>query len=440
MSNTNLKIVRLSKADKIIQAEIHLNSSKSQSNRALIIQALSKNPIQLNNLSSAKDTQILLNILKEDAISNAKEKCYDVGGSGTAMRFLTAYFATKSGTRILTGNQRMKQRPIKPLVGALLKLGASISFLEKDGFPPLKITGKILHGNEVEIDGKLSSQYISALLLISPQLYNGLVINFTGKITSRPYINMTMKMMEHFNVSSSWGENSIRISNQQYTAEEDQPYSIEADWSSASYWYSLAALAQHADIRLYGLNQKSLQGDSILKDLYVFLGIKTEFIEGGVRLTKIPQITEALGFDYSDCPDIAQTVIVTAAGLSIPILLNGLQTLKIKETDRMSALCNELKKLAVNVQSGFSDSLEIKEYRQISASSSAKLPSPSHPVETYDDHRMAMSFAPLALRYNSIDIVNPDVVTKSYPKFWSDLKSAGFNVEELKPEMEHYLP
>ncbi len=425
MNNTNFRKYRLSKPDKIISGEIKLTSSKSESNRALIIQALSKTPIKLNNLAMAQDTQLLIQLLQQDAVNYKENAEYNVGGAGTAMRFLTAYFATKSGTRILTGNERMKLRPVKPLVDALIQLGASVSYLEKEGYPPLRISGKLLSGNTVEIEGNISSQYITALLLISPQLFKGLILHFKGEVTSRPYINMTLKMLERFNVCGSWEDDKIIVSNQQYKAEENQEYSIEADWSSASYWYSMVALAEEADLKLFGLNSSSLQGDAIVKDLYALFGVKTEFIEGGIHLTKTKPVVMSTGFDFSDCPDIVQTVIVTAAGLKIPILLNGLHTLKLKETDRVAALLKELKKIGIRAEENFPDMLEIKEY-----AIQTKMTGPI--VETYDDHRMAMSFAPLALLYDHIVIEHPEVVNKSYPAFWNDLKSVGFRMEEFR--------
>lgn len=415
---------RLTKPKKDLKGVIRLTASKSESNRALIIQALSQTPIQLNNLAEAKDTQTLINILQQDKINFKEGVQYDVGPAGTTMRFLTAYFATKPGTRILTGSERMKQRPIKPLVDVLNQLGAEITYLEKEGFPPLKIKGKILTRNEAEIDGSMSSQFTTALLLISPQLFNGLVLRFKGEVTSPAYIKMTLKMMEHFNVNGIWEGDTITVSNQQYKMDDDESYTIEADWSAASYWYSMAAMATDVDLRIMGLNNNSLQGDSIIKDLYTLFGVKTEFVEGGIHLTKSKPVVQAFGFDFSDCPDIAQTVAVTAAGLRIPILLNGLHTLKIKETDRISALIAELNKFGIDAHETFPNTIEIKEYRSPSIQ-------PQFFVHTYDDHRMAMCFAPLAMVYDNIIIEHPEVVDKSYPGFWEDLRKLKFVVEKM---------
>lgn len=416
---------KLSKPDKSLKGEITLTASKSESNRALIIQALSKSSIKLKNLASAKDTQTLIEILERDKTAFKDGVSYDVGPAGTTMRFLTAYFATKPGTRILTGSERMKQRPIKPLVDVLNHLGADIKYLEKEGYPPLKITGKTLTHNEVEIDGSMSSQFTTALLLISPQLFNGLVLHFKGEVTSPAYIKMTLKMMEYFNVTGVWKDNSISVSNQQYKSDNESIYTIEADWSAASYWYSMAALAKEVDLKIFGLNENSLQGDSIIKDLYAMFGVKTTFIEGGVHLTKSKPVVLAFGFDFSDCPDVAQTVAVTAAGLQIPILLNGLHTLKIKETDRIAAVITELKKFGITAAENFENTIEIEKYN-------STLTQPKLPIHTYDDHRMAMCFAPLALVYDSVTIEDPEVVSKSYPGFWDDLRSVGFVVEDIR--------
>lgn len=409
-----------------MKGELTLTASKSESNRALIIQALSKKPIKLNNLALAKDTQTLIDILESDKNNYTENVEYNVGPAGTTMRFLTAYFATKPGTRILTGSERMKERPIKPLVDVLNDLGANITYLEKKGYPPIKITGTLITRNEVEINGNLSSQYATALLLVSSQLFNGLVLRFKGEIVSRPYINMTLKMMEHFNVVGTWKGNSITLSNQQYTFSEDdeQGYTIEADWSAASYWYSMAALAKEVDLKIYGLNEISIQGDSIVKNLYTLLGVKTTFIEGGIHLTKTKPVAQALGFDFSDCPDIAQTVVVSAVGLKIPILLSGLSTLKIKETDRIMAIISELKKFGVEAKENLSNTIEVNQYP-------SALTQPELPVFTYDDHRMAMAFTPMLFVNDSILIQDPDVVNKSYPGFWDDLKSVGVVIEKL---------
>ena len=341
------------------------------------------------------------------------------------MRFLTAFFATRKGTFILTGTPRMKKRPIGILVQALRDLGATIEYLEEEGFPPLKITGKTLTGTEIEMDGNVSSQFISALLLISPELPNGLAIKFIGEVTSRPYVNMTLKMMEEFRVYGQWHGDFISVSKQAYhkKSEPDYLFDVEADWSSASYWHAMAALSKDAHFTIRGLKQPSLQGDSIIGDIFTFLGVKTEKMEGGFHLKKIKSHKEHFGFDFSDCPDLAQTCAVAVSALNIPALFNGVHTLRIKETDRIIALKNELNKIGVDVNILNDNAIEINPKSLITG--------PGPAINTYDDHRMAMAFAVLAMKLDSVTIENPEVVKKSYPDFWKDLKSVGFVIEEV---------
>lgn len=413
---------RITHPTKKLKGEIELTASKSESNRALIIQALCHEKFEIKNLATAKDTVTLKNILSELKQNNQQETL-DVGDAGTTMRFLTAYLSTKMGTRILTGSERMKERPIGILVDALRNMGAKIEYLEKEGFAPLKITGTILKGGQITMKGNVSSQYVSALLLISPELQNGLVINFETEITSRPYINMTLKMMEEFRVYGQWQENSISVSKQNYhvKSEDNYAYTIEADWSAASYWYSMAALSNECDLTIKGLNHPSLQGDSIVSDLYTFFGVKTNFAQNEIHLSKIKVNDKHFGFDFSDCPDIAQTAAVTASALEIPMLLNGLHTLRIKETDRIIALKNELEKIGITVDI-IHNTIEVKPN---------KLNSLPPTIKTYNDHRMAMAFATLAMKLDAIIIENPEVVKKSYPEFWNDLKKIGFLMEEI---------
>ena len=413
----------ISHPTKKIIGTVSLTASKSESNRALIIQALSSEKFEIKNLAGAQDTVTLNNILNSQQPTTNNQQAIDVGAGGTTMRFLTAYFSTKIGTRILTGSERMKKRPIGILVKALRDLGAQIEYIEEEGFPPLKITGKALRGGEIEVDGSVSSQFISALLLIAPELQNGLVIKFNGEITSRPYINMTLKMMEEFRVYGQWHENFISVSKQNYhkKSEVDYAYKIEGDWSAASYWYAMAALSSEADLTIKGLNHPSLQGDSILADVFTFFGIKTEYISDGIRITKNRIKDEHFGFDFSDCPDLAQTVAVVVSALNIPALFNGLHTLKIKETDRIKALKTELKKLGTEV--------EILNDNSIKIIPTASIGTPAS-ISTYEDHRMAMAFSALAMKLENITIENPEVVKKSYPNFWEDLKSLGFVIKE----------
>ena len=398
----------------MLNGAITLPSSKSISNRVLMIKALSGLDIEITNLSEAKDTQTLLQLLTTKGLTT-----FDVGHAGTSMRFLTAFLAMKEGEFILTGSERMQQRPIKILVDALKILGAEIECLNNEGFPPLKIKGKKLPGGEITIDGSVSSQYISALMLVAPYLKNGLKINFEGQVTSKPYIEMTTEVMRYFGAELLWKENSIEIKVGEYVSKD---FLVEADWSAASYWYSMVALAKEAEITLFRLQQNSLQGDSVVVKIYENFGVKTEFIENGIRLTKNSSpITHhsPLFLDFTDCPDLVQTVAVTCAALNIPAKLTGLSTLRIKETDRIAALQTELCKLGyqVNIES---DDLTIFPLRHSGESQNL-------PIKTYNDHRMAMAFAPLALLY-PITIENPEVVIKSYPNFWEDLKRVGFSV------------
>ncbi len=414
---------KISHPTKKLHGIVELTASKSESNRALIIQALCREKFNIKNLAAAEDTVVLKYILSSAQASDSGT-IYNVGASGTGMRFLTAYFAAQPGTRILTGSERMKKRPIGILVNALRDLGADIEYMEEEGFPPLKISGKTLLGTEVEMDGNVSSQFISALLLISPELQNGLVIKFKGEVTSLPYINMTLKMMEEFRVYGQWHDNYISVSKQKYHKKSEPLYEfqVEADWSSASYWYAMAALSAEVDFTIKGLKNPSLQGDSMVADIFTFFGVKTEFIENGIKLTKINSEKEHFGFDFSDCPDLAQTVAVVVSALNIPALFNGLNTLRIKETDRIAALKNELKKLGAEVEILNDNSIEIYPQSQILNPLS---------ISTYDDHRMAMAFTALAMKLDSITIEDAEIVKKSYPDFWNDLKKVGFVIEEV---------
>lgn len=413
-------LYKISKPTKDLKGTIHVPFSKSESNRLLIIKALCNDSFEIKNLSDSDDTLTLHKILQSETRNPESEIVHDVGNAGTTMRFLTAYFATQPGTRILTGTERMKQRPIKILVDALKTLGAKIEYLEKPGFPPLKIEGTNFKGGEITIEGNESSQYISALLLIAPSLPEGLTINFSGKLTSRPYIRMTLKMMEKFGIEYLDNRDKIVFLPQKYQpVNQGMGCEVEADWSSASYWYAMAALSKDTDLKLVGLKKNSLQGDSIITDMFTLFGVKTEYLEDGVRLTKLRKKVYEFVFDFSDCPDIAQTIAVVTAALKIPCLLNGLHTLKIKETDRVLALCQEMAKVGVKINQ-YNESLEIP--------MSYIFHPPASGISTYNDHRMAMAFAPLALMFDKIKIENPEVVTKSYPHFWDDMKAVGFEI------------
>ncbi|PKP44758.1 MAG: 3-phosphoshikimate 1-carboxyvinyltransferase, partial [Bacteroidetes bacterium HGW-Bacteroidetes-12] len=335
--------ILLSHPTKKIKASIELTSSKSESNRVLIIQAILNNAFTISNLSDSNDTKILINLLK------SKNSGLDVGHAGTTMRFLTAFFASQQRDVTITGSERMQQRPIKILVEALNQLGSNISYLKKDGFPPIKINkSKKLIGGEIELDGSVSSQYISALLLVAPTFKNGLIINFIGKIVSKPYIEMTISIMRCYGADITWQENKIIVKN---TAYQPKNFIVEADWSAASYWYSIAALSENASIEIIGLKENSLQGDSYVAELYKFFGVETTFTKKGIRIAKTTKIDKESihEVNFEDFPDLAQTFAVTAAALNFSIKLTGLSTLRIKETDRISALKNELTNCGFNV-------------------------------------------------------------------------------------------
>ncbi len=414
--------ITLSHKTKIVKGKINLTASKSISNRVLIIRALCGENFEIKNLATAKDTVTLNNLL-----SGSFDK-YDVGHAGTVMRFMTAFLALKEGEHIITGSERMQQRPIEILVDALKSLGVEIEYLKNEGYPPLKIKGGNVDGGTVKLDGSVSSQYISALLLIAPVLKNGLTIQFEGEVISKPYINMTIEIMRYFGAKVEWNGNEIIVKQGNYQTKE---FTVEADWSSASYWYGITALAKEAEIELNGLNKDSLQGDSVVHEIYKNFGIETEFFEGSVKLIKNSKLSaqhSKLDLDFENCPDIAQTVAVTCAALNIQARFTGLQTLRIKETDRIFALQKELTKLGFEIEVE-NDDLIINRHscesrkREFSEANLADWSNIS--IDTFDDHRMAMAFAPLAL-LNSITINNEDVVVKSYPDFWEDLESVDF--------------
>lgn len=399
-----------------------------------MIQALSKQRFRTTNLADSQDTQILAEILKNETHGEhhqalqklGVEVTYYTGPGGTTIRFLTAFFAMREGVRILSGSERMNERPIRPLVDALNALGARITYLGKEGCPPLRIEGKKLKGGDLDVSSDVSSQFITSLLLIAPALEDGLRLHLKGPTVSRSYIKMTLKVLEHFGIKTSWEGNTISIPHQEF---QGWDYHIESDWSSASYWYEMAALADEADIRIRGLRRKSIQGDSVVADLFQFFGVNTEFTEDGIRIKKSGYMSEAVGFDFSDYPDIAQTAGVTAAALNIPLQMNGLETLRVKETDRIEALSAELKKIGANTSANGPANLEIKRSdKKWEANDDLPFKTPS--FETYHDHRMAMAFAPLALILPEIRIQDPKVVSKSYPDFWNDLKGMGFEIKE----------
>jgi len=343
----------------------------------------------------------------------------DIMAAGTAMRFLTAYLSTVQGTHILTGTERMQQRPIQILVNALRELGAQIEYAGKEGFPPLRIHGTELKGNELTLKGNVSSQYISALLMIGPVLKNGLRLHLTGEIISLPYINLTLQLMKEFGAKAAWTSgNSIEVAPKPYTPVS---FMVESDWSAASYWYQIAALSEQAEIELIGLFRNSYQGDSRGAEVFSRLGITTEFTHEGVLLKKSNRLVEQLNEDFVDIPDLAQTFAVTCCLLGIPFRFTGLQSLKIKETDRIFALKAELRKLGYLLQDA-QDSILIWDGKRCQ-------PEAQPVIQTYEDHRMAMAFAPAALRFPEMRIAEPQVVSKSYPAYWEHLQQAGFQID-----------
>jgi 3-phosphoshikimate 1-carboxyvinyltransferase len=399
-----------------IKEKIRLASSKSESNRALIINALSGFGGELKNLSTARDTQTMIRLLKsEDAVA-------DVLDAGTTMRFLTAYFAVTNQSKTMTGTPRMCERPIGILVDALRSIGCEIDYLGKEGYPPTQLKGfSEQKDNEISIRGDVSSQYISALLMISPMLPIGLTINLLGEIGSIPYITMTIKQMEAFGVKvrADWDNKKLSVEPQIY---QTTSYQIESDWSGASYWYSIVALAENPDveIELLGLKENSLQGDSVIVNIMSELGVKSTFTADGVLLQKT-EANDSFQWDFTDCPDLAQTVAVVVVAKKIKGFFTGLESLKIKETDRVLALQNELAKIG-----GMLEELEAKKKYEVSSVGNwTETPT----FETYDDHRMAMAFAPLAM-ISDVIIVEPGVVAKSYPSYWEDLGKI-VSLEEL---------
>lgn len=417
-----------------INASIQLPASKSISNRALILHSLAHGNILPSNLSDCDDTRVMIRAL------DGNPEHIDILAAGTAMRFLTAYLSVTPGTRIITGTQRMQQRPIRILVNALRELGAQIEYVNNEGYPPLRITGGELKKEEISLAGNVSSQYISALLMIGSVLPKGLQLHLTGDIISRPYINLTLQLMRDFGAQAEWStDNSITVSPGGY---RDVPFTVESDWSAASYWYQIMALysikneelkikrgeeikrnygKEIFEIELLGLFSHSYQGDSRGAEVFSRLGIKTEYTERGVRLIKSGTPVEYLEEDMVDIPDLAQTFVVTCCLMNIPFRFTGLQSLKIKETDRITALITELHKLGYVVRS---------EQDRILMWDGERCPAEEEPIiETYEDHRMAMAFAPACLVLSQIKIDEPQVVSKSYPTYWDNLKQAGFEIQ-----------
>lgn len=396
-----------------LYATVQLPASKSISNRALILHALSGGSTRPENLSDCDDTQVMIRALDHmpDVI--------DIHAAGTAMRFLTAYLCVTPGTHTITGTERMQQRPIRILVDALRTLGARIDYTGNEGFPPLRINGTQLTGSEIELAGNVSSQYISALLMIGAVLPVGLKLRLTGDIISRPYINLTLQLMHDFGAQAGWtSESSIDVTPGGY---RDTPFRVESDWSAASYWYQMTALATGSpEVELLGLFANSAQGDSRGAELFARLGVQTEYTPQGVKLRKQGHPVIRLDEDLVDIPDLAQTFVVTCCLLDVPFRFTGLQSLKIKETDRICALITELRKLGYVIHA---------EQDSILWWDGERCPADEQPgIDTYEDHRMAMAFAPACLVCPSIRINEPQVVSKSYPRYWDDLQAAGFGI------------
>lgn len=420
----------ISKSNRRIVGDITLDGSKSISNRLLIIKALCEKTFDIYNLSTSKDTQTLDALLNQPAASNT----YDCGAAGTTFRFLTAYLALQNGTQILTGSERMKQRPIGKLVAALRSLGCNIDYLENEGYPPLQINApNSLITNELSIAADTSSQYITALLLIAPTLPKGLRLTLEGTIVSLPYINMTLALMQHFGVQHTWDGPTIIVENQSYISKN---ITVEADWSAASYYYALAVFADELDLTLRGLFKNSLQGDAVATELGFHFGIDTVFdenTEGVLTLKKSGYPTpEFFEWDFLKCPDIAQTFAVICAGSGVQGLFTGLETLFIKETDRVAALKTELAKGGVvfsKLPQKFAQRSQ-KQFFMVEGKTEFEQ-TPTFP--TYEDHRMAMAFAPLAM-CQPVRIEDPSVVNKSYGNYWRDLMQLGFDIKEVNHE------
>jgi 3-phosphoshikimate 1-carboxyvinyltransferase len=399
----------ISHPNKIIQAEINLPPSKSISNRALIIQALCQANINLFNLSQSSDTTSLIK-----ALGNTS-KTIDIGDAGTSMRFLTAYLSQRKGHFILTGSERMKERPIRELVHSLNSLGADIKYLEKEGYPPLKIKGKTLIGGEVSLSANISSQYISALLLIAPTLEKGLIITIENEILSRPYIQMTLEMMSYFGINSSWKNNKIIVKPQAY---KPKSLIVEADWSALAFILEVIALSDSAKVIVNGLSDDSWQGDNYALELFKKLGLNSEFINKKLHLVK-KEIKRENNFDANllDTPDLAQAYCSTLSGLSLSAEITGLNNLKLKESHRLKALQSELNKIGQDSKYN-EDSLKLY---------ASELHPPTAIFESHKDHRMAMCIAPLAVLFD-VTIKDIEVVNKSYPHFWEDMKKMGFTI------------
>ncbi len=416
----SLSKLKLTHPTKTINGTVQLTGSKSESNRALIIQALSKGVVAVSNLSAAADTVIMQRAIKQAATTDGENaSIVDIGPAGTAMRFLTSYLNLQAGNFILTGTERMQQRPIGILVDALKSLGAQITYDKSEGYPPLHIQGgKTFSASRVTIKGDVSSQYISSLLLIAASLKDGLQLDIEGELTSRPYVTMTLNMLQEAGIKHQWTANSISIAPQAF---KPATISVEPDWSAASYWYAIVALSENGTVVLPGLKAHSLQGDIAIVDIMAHFGVASSFQEDGLHISKVSDGSDQQVFDFKECPDLAQTVVALAAALKRNITITGVETLKIKETDRLAALKTEIEKFgATTIADG-----EVYHVKTENVHAPAQLS-----FDTYEDHRMAMAFAPLAMVFQEVTINEPMVVEKSYPDFWQHLQKQGFQISK----------
>jgi 3-phosphoshikimate 1-carboxyvinyltransferase len=408
---------RLKKDKKELTGRVLLPASKSISNRLLILNALSEVPGRLENLSDSDDTRVLEKALQSDVGT------IDIGHAGTAMRFLTAYLSIREGDFVLTGSERMQQRPIGKLVDALNDLGARIGYLRNPGFPPLSIHGSRLAGGEISVDSSVSSQYVSALMMIGPALEKGLTLHLENETASASYIHLTRNLMLELGIPVRFAGKTVEIPHTRFKGKDMR---VEGDWSAASYWYAIAALAGGgAGLEIVGLYKNSYQGDSVLPEMFGRMGVRTTFTAGGILLTSIPINLKKFEYDFSDNPDLVQTMVVLCSLLNLPFRITGTRTLKIKETDRILALQAEMKKLGILLEAD-------KQGTRISWDGESRTDmTRTMQIKTYQDHRMAMSFSPAAILHPGLTIEDPEVVNKSYQGFWTDLQRAGFAIEEL---------
>lgn len=397
-----------------IKANVSLPASKSISNRLLIIKHLCRDGFHIQNLSDSDDTKTL-----EACLQNiGHHDVFNAGDAGTPLRFLTALFSITPGTRILKGSERMHERPVGPLVEALKSLGAKITYLEKKGYPPLSITGKNIRGGKISVDAGISSQFISAILLIAPILPEGIIVKLRNNIASVSYIRMTLELMKHSGIESEWSNNIIKIKSQSYV---NKNYIVEPDWSAAAFWYVFAALAEEAEIELSGLSKDSLQGDLYAAEIFGKLGVKTTFLPNSVMLTKKCVITDLLDIDFFETPDLLPAVLTAAAALKFPFHFSGLCNLSIKESNRVDAMLTELGKFGYRFRFVNNDELFFEDF--------TVTPEKEIICDSHNDHRIVMSLAPLALTGKTVIIKNAACISKSYPGYFKELKNAGFSVE-----------